>query len=132
MTLGAGLVRPFAHAWTRLTRRSAVSPRGRRDSLAVRLFGDIVFLLFLLTQLSDGVMTYQGIVSFGTAIEANPLLGWCIVTFGPGVAMIGAKSVATVCAAALHLCAMHRTIGALTLLYVGAALLPWAHVLDLF
>ena len=88
-------------------------------------FGDAVLLLFVLAQLLDGVFTYVGIATFGAAIEANPLLAWYIAVFGPGLALIGAKAVAVGCGATLHVCARHRTVGVLTLIYLGAAVWPW-------
>jgi Domain of unknown function (DUF5658) len=92
------------------------------------LFGKGVLLLFILTQVADGLFTYLGIKTFGTAIEANPLVAWYVAAFGVGIAVIGAKGFAVACAMALHLRAMHRTIGALTLVYVTAALWPWSLV----
>lgn len=92
------------------------------------LFGKGVLLLFVLTQVADGAFTYLGIKTFGAAIEANPLVAWYVAAYGAGIAVIGAKGFAVACAFALHLRAMHRTIGALTLVYVTAALWPWSMV----
>ena len=93
------------------------------------MFGDGILLVFLLAQLSDGVLTYVGISTFGEAIEANPLLAWYIAMFGPGVAVIGAKALAVACAATLHFCARHRTVGVLTIVYLAAAVWPWTHII---
>lgn len=92
-----------------------------------RIGGAILFV-FILAQVADGLLTYLGIKTFGTSIEANPLVAWYVTAFGAGVAVIGAKGFAVACGAALHLLAMHRTIAALTIVYVTAAVLPWAHV----
>lgn len=92
------------------------------------LFGKGVLALFVLTQVADGAFTYLGIKTFGAAIEANPLVAWYVAAYGAGIAVIGAKGFAVACAFALHLRAMHRTIGALTLVYVTAALWPWSMV----
>jgi len=89
------------------------------------MFGVGILLVFLLAQLLDGVFTYVGISRFGEAIEANPLLAWYIATFGAGVAVIGAKTLAVACAAMLHLYNRHRTVGVLTILYLVAAVWPW-------
>ncbi|MEO8258723.1 MAG: DUF5658 family protein [Acidobacteriota bacterium] len=86
-------------------------------------------LLFLIAQLLDGVFTYVGIHTFGQAIEANPLLAWYIAMFGPGVALIGAKTVAVACAATLHFCARHRTVAVLTFVYLAAAVWPWTQII---
>ena len=93
------------------------------------MFGDGIMLAFLLTQLSDGVLTYVGISTFGEAIEANPLLAWYIAVFGPAAAVIGAKTFAVACAAALHFCARHRTVGVLTIVYLTAAVWPWTLII---
>jgi len=74
------------------------------------------------------VLTYLG-VSTGVATEGNPLVAWYITTFGIGVAMVGAKTMAIALGAALHMRAMHRTIGLLALLYLVVAVLPWTQTL---
>jgi len=91
--------------------------------------GRVVFALFLLAQLSDGLLTYHGIARFGTAVEANPIVSWYVLAFGPGAAIVGAKSLAASCGAALYLRAMHGTMAALTVFYVAVAVLPWLHLL---
>ena len=93
------------------------------------VFGRSVLLVFILTQVADGLFTYFGIRTFGTAIEGNPLVAWYVAAYGAGVALVGAKGFAVACGFALHLRAMHRTIGALILVYVTAALLPWSQLL---
>lgn len=92
------------------------------------LFGKGVLVVFILTQVADGLFTYLGIKTFGTAIEANPLVAWYVAVYGAGLALFGAKAFAVACGIGLHLRAMHRTIGALTLVYVTAALWPWSLV----
>ena len=92
------------------------------------LFGDGVLLAFILAQVADGLFTYFGIKMFGAAIEGNPLVAWYVAAFGAGIALIGAKGLAVACGVTLYLRAMHRTIGALTLVYVTAALWPWSLV----
>ena len=93
------------------------------------LFGRGVLLLFILTQVADGLFTYLGIRTFGAAIEGNPLVAWYVAVYGAGVALVGAKGFAVACGFALHVRSMHRTIGALILVYVTAALLPWSQLL---
>jgi len=92
-------------------------------------FGDCVLIAFLLAQVSDGAFTYVGIATFGAWIEANPLVAWYIGAFGAGVALIGVKTLAAACAALLHLRAMHRTVGFLTILYLVGAVWPWTRAL---
>lgn len=88
-------------------------------------FGDTILLIFVLTQIADGALTYVGVHTFGAHIEANPLLNWYITVFGVGLTLLGAKTVAVGCATALHLRAMHRTLGILTIVYLAMAVWPW-------
>jgi hypothetical protein len=87
------------------------------------------FALFLAVQLADAAQTVYGISRFGPAIEANPILSFCIAAFGTGAALIGAKMVAVVGGAALHACSYHFVLVALTVVYVFGAVVPWAVVL---
>ena len=89
-------------------------------------FGDGVLLAFLLAQLADGALTYLGVHVFGLDIEANPILSFYIAAFGVGAALFAAKLLAVTCAMTLHLTARHRTVGVLTILYLGVAVWPWA------
>src|SRR5688572_3966237 len=92
-------------------------------------FGNVVFLLFAIVQIADGLMTYQGIRTYGPGIEANPLIVWYASTFGAAAALTGAKMVAVICGAILHLLARHVAIAFLTITYVIAALWPWTRLL---
>ena len=92
------------------------------------LVGKAVMLVFVLTQIADGLFTYFGIKMFGAGIEGNPLVAWYVVAYGAGVAVAGAKGLALACGAALYIRAMHRTIGALTLIYLTAAVWPWFQI----
>src|SRR5207237_3737481 len=94
-----------------------------------RLWGKAVLLAFLFTQASDGVLTYVGIVRYGAQIEANPIVAWYIAVLGAGAAIAATKIFAALCATTLHLRAHHRTLGALTLVYLVAAVWPWIRVL---
>jgi hypothetical protein len=92
-------------------------------------FGDIVFLLFAIVQIADGLMTYQGIRVYGPGIEANPLIVWYASVFGAAAALTGAKTVAVMCGVILHLLARHVAIAFLTITYVIAAVWPWMRLL---
>jgi uncharacterized protein DUF5658 len=94
-----------------------------------RSFGDAVMILFLLAQGCDGALTYIGVRTFGLDVEANPLVVWFVAALGLGTAMVAVKSLAVVCAAALHLLSWHRTIAVLTVLYVAVAVWPWMKLL---
>jgi len=119
MSLASALRHP--HVFTARTRS--------RPGLASRLFGDVVIVAFLLAQLADGVFTYFGVLLYGHGIEGNPLLAWLMRTLGVGTTLWVAKGVAASLGAVLHLAAVHRVVAALTLLYVVAAILPWAQIL---
>jgi hypothetical protein len=92
-------------------------------------FGNLAIILFLVMQGLDGVFTYVGLAIYGPAIEANPLLGWLMHSFGAGPALAGAKLTAAGLGIILHLVAVHRAVALLTILYACAAILPWTHVL---
>lgn len=102
---------------------TTTSPRS-----SVLTFGNAVFVVFALVQLADGVLTYFGIIAFGTDIEANPLIEWSIAAFGTGTALVGAKTVAVACAMVLHLTARHYIMGALTIAYLVTAIWPWTRL----
>ena len=93
-------------------------------------FGDAVLLLFLGTQVTDGALTYVGILSFGTHIEANPIVSWYVGVLGVGAAIVSAKVFATLCALTLHVRERHRTLAFLSLVYLAAAVWPWIRVLS--
>jgi hypothetical protein len=86
--------------------------------------------LFIAVQFADAVLTVTGISRFGPAVEANPLLSFCATAFGVGAAMVGAKTVAIVGGATLHVLSQHFILAALTVACVFAAIVPWALVLS--
>jgi hypothetical protein len=92
-------------------------------------FGDVVLVVFLVAQMLDGVFTYLGVKTFGPSAEGNPLLSWLMLSVGEGPALAGAKVMAGSFGIALHLTAVHKTIAVLTLIYLFAAVLPWAAIL---
>jgi hypothetical protein len=87
-----------------------------------------IWIAFVLVQALDGVLTLVGMHTFGLRIEANPLIAWYAHALGPEVAVSAAKLFAVGCGVALYLTAHYRTIAALALTYVLAALGPWIHV----
>ena len=92
-------------------------------------FGNVVIVLFLVCQVLDGALTYVGVLTFGRSIEANPLLAWLMGEVGEGTAVTSAKVLAGTCGIALHLTAVHRIVAVLTLVYLGAAVIPWTNLL---
>src|SRR3954466_7327912 len=87
-------------------------------------------LLFVAVQLADGALTYMGILRFGPAIEANPLLSFRAAMFGASSAPVVAKSVAIIGGATLHVFSQHVVLAALTVACVFGAIVPWAMVLS--
>lgn len=95
------------------------------------LFGDLALIAFLVVQLLDGLFTYLGIITYGRAVEGNPLVASMIQAFGDAGGLMSAKMAAAGLGAALHLRRVHGLIAALTCLYVAAAILPWTALLFL-
>jgi hypothetical protein len=90
---------------------------------------ELVWLAFVTVQALDGIMSYVGVRTFGSWIEANPLVAWYASIFGPAVAFTAVKLFAIACGTMLYLMARHRTVAMLTLFYLAFAVMPWAHVL---
>jgi hypothetical protein len=88
-----------------------------------------MLVAFVIAQILDGILTYVGISTFGASAEANPVVAWYVGMFGAGVGLTAVKAMAIACAATLHLNARHLILGGLTLLYLGAAVLPWTRLL---
>ncbi len=89
-----------------------------------------VFWLFVAVQLADAAQTAHGISRFGPSIEANPIMAALFAAVGTNPALIGAKIVAVIGGAALHVWAHHFILAALTAACVFGALIPWAVILS--
>jgi hypothetical protein len=92
-------------------------------------FGDAVLVAFLLAQCFDGVFTYVGVVTFGTGVEANPIIGALMLRLGHGTALMTAKSLSAALGIALHLQRVHGAVAALACFYLTVAILPWIAIL---
>jgi len=93
------------------------------------MFGDVVLLVFLMAQCLDGVLTYVGVVTYGTSIEGNPLIAAMMAHFGHGIALMAAKSVAGLLGICLHLRNVHIAVAVLAGFYVAVAVVPWMAIL---
>jgi hypothetical protein len=93
------------------------------------LFGDVALVVFLLAQVSDGVLTYVGVSTYGLHVEANPLIAWLMITLGQGLALAAAKGVAAGFGIFLHVSAVHRAVAVLAAFYLAVAVVPWVAVL---
>lgn len=90
----------------------------------------LIFAIFVVFQISDGLITYGAVSIFGVAAEGNPLLETWIRLAGAGPALLGAKLLACGCGAVLYALGVRRILAALTAFYLLGALGPWLHVLS--
>ena len=96
------------------------------------LFGNLALAMFLLAQVSDGVLTYIGVSVYGPDMEANPIIAWLMATMGQGPALATAKLTAGGFGIALHLSAVHKAVAFLAIFYVVVAIGPWVAILFYF
>ena len=76
-----------------------------------RFFGDLAVIVFLLTQVSDGVLTYIGVATYGLAVEGNPLIAWLMHALGEGPGLATAKVTAGGFGAANRTINKHGALG---------------------
>lgn len=93
------------------------------------LFGDLALVVFLVTQASDGVLTYIGVSLYGLHMEGNPIILWLMSSMGEGPAVAAAKLAAGVFGIALHLSEVHKAVAGLAIFYVVVAICPWVAIL---
>jgi len=92
-----------------------------------RAFGDAAVVAFLVVQCLDGALTYLG-VRWGLGIEANPLVATAVQAIGLGAGLAVMKLLAAGFGMLLHLHRVHAMVALLTVIYVGAAILPWTAI----
>ena len=90
----------------------------------------LLLAVFVAVQISDGLLTYAAVQLFGIQAEGNPLLVTWMHVAGPGQTLFGAKLLACGCGALLYAFGVFRILALLTLLYVGAAIVPWLSFLS--
>jgi hypothetical protein len=88
----------------------------------------LILIVFLLTQIFDGILTYTAVAWLGVVGEGNVLLATAMQVAGAGPALLGAKSLAAVCGILLYARGLHGVLGVLTGLYILAAITPWLMV----
>ena len=88
----------------------------------------LVLLLFLLTQLFDGLLTYTAVAVLGVVEEGNVLLATAMNVAGAGPALFGAKTIAAACGLLLYARGLYLVLGVLTGVYMLAAITPWLFV----
>jgi uncharacterized protein DUF5658 len=101
-------------------------PRPRRSR---QWFGDITLGIFLLTQLLDGLCTYQGVQLFGIDVEANPLVAGLMIHLGHGPGLLSAKILASGFGICLYIRRVHGVVALLAGIYLTAAIGPWTAIL---
>lgn len=92
-------------------------------------FGRIVFLIFLVLEIADGLITFGAVRIFGSGAEANPILATWIQLAGPGITLLAAKTMACGLAAVLYRTGHDKTLVALTGLLLCLAVAPWLAML---
>jgi hypothetical protein len=85
----------------------------------------LILLVFLLAQVFDGILTYTAVAWLGVVGEGNVLLATAMHFIGAGPALLGAKTLAAGCGTLLYFRGFHVVLGALTGLYLLAAITPW-------
>jgi hypothetical protein len=96
-----------------------------------RILGNIAVTCFIIVQLTDWLATYEGLILFGTEIEANPLLRFLMERYDIIFTLTSAKITATIAGSFLHLLNRHLAVATLTLIYTWFALIPWSKALNL-
>ena len=101
----------------------------RRCDAERDVYGNVVVIGFMIVQCLDGMLTYVGIVTWGPAIEGNPLVTSAVAVAGTGPGLTAAKLLAASCGIVLHLLRVHGIIALLTAFYVLVAIAPWTALL---
>lgn len=94
-----------------------------------RTYALALLALFVSVQIADAWLTAFGIDRFGVEAEANPLLAFGFILFGPAAALTIAKGTAVVGAMILYRLSRHLLLALLTVMYVFVAIMPWAWAL---
>jgi hypothetical protein len=92
----------------------------------------LVIALFLIAQVSDGLLTYAAVEMFGPVAEGNPLIVAWMGLVGPESALLGAKLLAIGCGLLLYVIGTYRVLLGLTVFYGAAAIGPWLAIFQQF
>ena len=95
-----------------------------------RTHGFAVLALFAVVQAADVTLTLSGVSRFGVGIESNPLLAASMRVLGVTGALVTAKAIAVLLATVLSAVRAYTILTLLMVLYVFAALIPWALALS--
>ena len=88
----------------------------------------LVFLLFLVAQVADGLFTYVAVTALGPGIERNVILSVWMVLVGPAPTLLVAKGVAVAAGVLVYRHGLHGVLAGLTALYAVMAVGPWIHI----
>jgi hypothetical protein len=90
----------------------------------------LIFAIFVVLQVADGLITGAAVALFGPAVEANQLIATWMALIGPVPAVVGAKLLACACGGVLFFFQVTRVLAGLTLLYVFGAVIPWLNTIQ--
>jgi hypothetical protein len=110
---------------TAVGRATRTAPIQRRAWTTDVYQAPIVFTIFLVTQLLDGVLTYWGVSRFGIDLEMNALLASSMESNGPGATLLYAKALSCACGLVLYASGSFRPLAAISGLCLGLAVVPW-------
>jgi len=88
----------------------------------------LVLLLFLVAQLTDGLLTYVAVTAYGPSAEANVILAVWMAIVGPAPTLLVAKGVAAAAGVFVYRHGLHGVLAALTAMYAMVAVGPWIHI----
>ena len=123
MVGGSEVVQPWKYGNKGFLRRH---DSGIREEM--RLTPRVILLVFLVLQVFDGVLTYIAVAWLGVVGEGNVLLATAMHFAGAGPALVAAKTLAAACGVLLYVRGFYTVLGALTGLYLLAAITPWLMV----
>jgi hypothetical protein len=89
----------------------------------------LVFTIFVILQVADGLITFGAVRMFGPVAEGNPVLQTWIQLLGPAIPLFAAKTIACACAGVLYIAGRDKTLIALTTLLAGLGVGPWLALL---
>lgn len=120
-------------------RKTVIIPLPRKAAIAFEFefpTKDFLFLGIFLGTLNiyDGILTSMGVDRHGIAAEGNTFLRELMLKYGPDLTLLGMKGLAIFIVLMLTIAAkkskyIKDLIGALSCLYLFAAILPWLYIL---
>src|SRR3989344_177902 len=84
-----------------------------RKSDTSGLFGNVAILMFVLVQCLDGILTYVAVMTWGIALETNPVASSFMSVMGVGLGLVVAKLVGVALGAILYWRGAHNAVAML-------------------